>query len=313
MIISASRRTDVPAFFSKWLERRLDEGFVLVRNPFNFHQVSRVRLDPAVVDGIVLWTKNPGPMLSRIHMMEKYPWYMQFTINPYGPAVEKRLPDEESRIDTFHKLSQDFGSNRLVWRYDPIFFSDSHTVSWHVESFGRLARQLAGMTDTVCTSFMHMYAKTRRNTASLGLRPGEPSEQLDLLGKWQEIATQTGMRLHLCATPEIQRISGTPFARCVDAERLSRISGIAIRCSEDRGQRKDCHCAPSIDIGAYDTCGHGCAYCYANATDSRALSGLGLHDPASALLVGQLMPTDTVTERHMCSFAATSRQLSMLD
>lgn len=313
MIISASRRTDVPGFYSEWLEKRLAAGHVLVRNPFNSAQVGRVSLAPEVVDGIVLWTKNPIPMLGRMGMLDRHSWYMQYTLNAYGRGVERRLPDMADRIEAFRRLSRDFGAARMVWRYDPLFFGPEHTVEWHAEAFSRLAGQLAGCTDTVCTSFMHMYAKTRRNTAGLKIHPGEPAQQLEVLGRMRMTAARNGMELRLCATPDIQEASGVPHAVCVDAARLSRISGVQLKEIRDPGQRKDCRCAPSVDIGAYDTCGHGCAYCYAAVTDRRACGGLAAHDPASEMLGGSLREGDVVTERRMPSLAKGPRQLSMLD
>lgn len=313
MIISASRRTDVPGFFSEWLGCRLGEGYALVRNPFNARQVSRVSLDPAVIDGIVLWTKNPIPMLPRIAMLDSHSWYMQYTLNPYGNGIERRLPELAERVAAFWTLGEAFGPERVVWRYDPVFFSELHTVSWHVRWFSKLAEALAGRCDTVSTSFMHMYAKTRRNTASLALRSGDPHEQVELLGRWNEISAQNGMTLRLCATPELLEATGVLPATCMDAGRMSRISGVPLRSAKDPGQRPDCNCAPSVDIGAYDTCGHGCAYCYANGTDRRALAGLAAHDPASPLLAGCLTEHDVVTERVMPSLAAGPDQLNLLD
>mgnify|MGYP002798469658 FL=1 len=132
MIISASRRTDIPTYYSEWFFNRLKEEYVLVRNPMNIHQISKISLSPNVVDGIVFWTKNPIPMLNRIAELKKYNFYFQFTLNAYGKDVEPKIPSKkEVIIPAFQKLSEIVGKERVVWRYDPIFFNKKYTVDYH--------------------------------------------------------------------------------------------------------------------------------------------------------------------------------------
>ena len=124
MIISASRRTDIPAFYAEWFFNRIKEGYVLVRNPMNYHQVSKISLSPAVVDGIVFWTKNPLPMMTRLDELREYPYYFQFTLTPYGKEMEPGLPSKKAvLIPVFRELSRKLGPDRLVWRYDPILLN----------------------------------------------------------------------------------------------------------------------------------------------------------------------------------------------
>ena len=148
MIISASRRTDIPTYYSEWLFNRLNEGYVLVRNPMNTHQISKISLSPEVVDGLVLWTKNPIPMLDRIHELERYNFYFQFTLNAYGKEVEPNVPSKNDIIiPAFIKLSKLIGRNRVIWRYDPIFFNENYTLDYHCRYFKKLASMLSNYTE----------------------------------------------------------------------------------------------------------------------------------------------------------------------
>ena len=144
MILSASRRTDIPAFFPKWFIQRIREGFVLVRNPMNYHQISRIELSPNLVDCIVFWTKNAKPIFPYLkEIAEKYPFYFQYTLNAYGRDVEPHLPLLSEKINSLQKLSQEIGKERVIWRYDPILLSPKYDVDWHIETFDRLAKELS--------------------------------------------------------------------------------------------------------------------------------------------------------------------------
>lgn len=154
MIISASRRTDIPAVYADWLLSRLREGYVCVRNPFSYHQVSKIVLNPDVVDAFVFWTKNPAPLMKHLPELEKYMYYFQFTLNAYGREVERNLPSLENRIETFRELASRIGKERIIWRYDPIGISQAYPVDWHLEQFERLAKALEGCTETCVISFL---------------------------------------------------------------------------------------------------------------------------------------------------------------
>lgn len=174
MILSASRRTDIPNYYMDWFLRRIREGYVDVRNPINPHQISRIALSPSVVDCIVFWTKNPENMLPHLGELAAYPYYVQFTLTSYGRDIEPNLPDKKDRlIPTFQALSSKIGKERVVWRYDPIFLNQRYTVSYHLAAFSEIARRLRGYTERVVISFIDLYAKTKRNTAGLFLSPPE--------------------------------------------------------------------------------------------------------------------------------------------
>ena len=164
MIISASRRTDIPTYYSDWFMQRIKEGYVLARNPMNAHQVSRISLNPEVVDGIVFWTKNPLPMLDKLPLLKDYMYYFQFTLNGYEQDVEAGVPPKDKFIvPGFQRLSDMLGPERVIWRYDPILLNNKYTFNYHVQRFAELAKQLAPYTKQCTISFLDMYAKTERN------------------------------------------------------------------------------------------------------------------------------------------------------
>ena len=169
MIISASRRTDIPSYYSEWLINRLNEKYVLVRNPMNIHQVSKIDLSPDVVDAIVFWTKNPTPMLPYLDQIKDYTYYFQFTLSAYGPDAERNLPSKNKVIiPTFQQLSREIGKEKVIWRYDPIFFNEQYSMEYHCKYFAVLASKLGDYTEKCTVSFMDMYRNTERNVKQIG-------------------------------------------------------------------------------------------------------------------------------------------------
>ena len=297
MIISASRRTDLPAAHASWLFKRFGEGFAWVRNPMNFRQVSRVSLRPEDVDGIVFWTKNPAPMLDRLDELEAYPSYFQYTLTGYGSEIEPGLPPHGERLDTFLRLSQRLGAERVLWRYDPILMGGRYCAAWHERTFRKLAEQLRGSTGQVTISFVDTYARNRARLARLDMQPISTQEMQSLAASLSGIARENGMEICACCEGVDLQPFGVRPARCVDARRLSTIGGFALKEARDPNQRPHCGCAPSVDIGAYDTCPNGCVYCYATSSPAAVRTRLAQCDPDSPLLCGRLSPEDRVTER----------------
>lgn len=309
MIISASRRTDIPACHADWFFRRLEEGYALVRHPMNPHRVSRVRLSPDVVDGFVFWTKNPLPMLDRLSLLGDYAYYFQFTLTSYGRDVEPGLPSKRDVIvPAFRKLASLAGRHRVIWRYDPVFLSRTYTFEYHVRCFERLAELLAPCTERCVISFLDFYRDTKRNMASLGLQDFSPDLQTALAARLAESARAHGLRLESCAESLDLSRFGIAHARCVDADLIGSIGGAPLQVEADRHQRPACGCAQSIDIGAYGSCPHGCLYCYAGGGRAAVKSC----DPDSPLLAGALRPDDVVTERRMHSCVRREIPLSLL-
>ena len=312
MIISASRRTDIPSFYSEWFYNRLREGYVLVRNPMNAHQVGKISLSPEVVDGIVFWTKNPIPMMGRLSELDGYHYYFQFTLTAYGKDVEPGIPSKNQRmIPAFCELSKQIGRERVVWRYDPIFLSEDYTVEYHLKYFRVLAKKLAPYTDTCTVSFLDFYRNAAGALRPRGIRAPSREEQLTLMCNFSETAKADGIRVNTCAEEGDFAGYGIGHACCIDRERLERIGGVRLDVKKDPNQREACGCVSSMDIGVYNTCPNGCIYCYANYGPNRQGGRVSRHDPGSPLLWGEIRGGDVVKERKAVSYA--DRQLSLFD
>lgn len=295
MIISASRRTDIPAFYSEWFMNRVREGYCLVPNPFNPDQVARVSLKPGDVDAIVFWSKDPVPLFPHLGELDRrgYRYYFLFTLNGYGLELEPNLPPVEARVAAFRELSVRLGPERVIWRYDPIVLSNRTGALFHEETFAGLAAGLAGATRRVVVSIVDYYRKTERRLARLagdGYRfdKGSAAEAhvKALLKCLREIAVGHGIAMQSCAEETDLRDASIAPGSCVDGELLHRLWGVEAP-GKDPNQRAACGCVVSKDIGVNDTCLHGCRYCYATRSDAFARARWRRHDPhAPALLAG---------------------------
>lgn len=302
MILSVSRRTDIPAFYSEWFFNRMKEGFVYVRNPMNIHQVSKILISPDVIDCIVFWSKNPRPMLSRLDELKDYMYYFQFTVNPYDKGLELGVPRKEGIINTFKELSEKIGPKRVIWRYDPILLTDSMGIDYHVRYFEEIAKRLAGFTDTCVISFVDLYKKTQRNLQDTSAREPSLREMVDLATKLFFIASRYGIKIQTCAEEIALDSVGIKHGKCIDNALIEDLLGVKLVVDKDPNQRKECGCVQSIDIGEYNTCAHGCKYCYANFKDGVVAKNRMAHDPNSPLLIGALGTDDKVSERKLFSF-----------
>ncbi|MDO4588192.1 MAG: DUF1848 domain-containing protein [Planctomycetia bacterium] len=304
MIISASRRTDIPAFYSDWFYERIREGFVLLRNPMNARQVSRISLSPNVVDGIVFWSKNPAPMFDRLNELSAYTFYFQFTLNSYGTDIEPNVPSKnESVIPFFLRLSNRIGPERVIWRYDPVFLNERYSIEYHVEYFGKLAERLRGATRHCTISFLDFYRKIEKRISPAGIIPFTENALVRLSEAFRQIAKENNLVIDTCAEENSLERYGIPGAACVNLRLLQQLTGISLLLSKDQNQRSECGCVESVDIGAYNTCRHGCLYCYANSSLKTVLKNTSLYDPTSPLLCGTLSEEDTVKDRNVKSNA----------
>ncbi len=300
MILSASRRTDIPAFYTPWFMNRLREGFLMVRNPMNYHQVSEISLSPEVIDAIVFWTKNAEPILPYLaEIGEKYPFYFQYTLNAYGNDTEPNLPPLEYKIKTFQKLSEEIGKQRLIWRYDPILINNRYQVEWHIAQFETMARRLAPYTSVCVISFIDIYEKIRPQIKPLAIRALTEAEMEQAADAFSRIAEQNGLVIRSCAEKINLERFGISHGCCIDGELLAKLTGWQLKAKKDPNQRMECGCVESVDIGQYNTCSHGCRYCYANFNPQSVKTFSGRHDPKSPLLVGNLEAIDKVTKRKM--------------
>lgn len=310
MIISASRRTDIPAFYSKWFFNRIKQGYVLVPNPFNPKMISRVSLDPQVVDCIVFWTKNPAPMILRLDELQDYKYYFQFTLNPYGEDIEVNLPSIAVRIETFKRLSDKIGKERVIWRYDPILTSEKYDVDFHKEAFSRLAETLKDHTEKCMIGFIDHYSHIRNTMDRHGIKPLERHEIDRMAVSFRETIDRLPISLDTCTVKVDLRPLGIPSGACIDKELVERITGYPISARKDRNQRDICNCIESIDIGTYESCLNGCVYCYAIKGDFRtAQYNRQKHDANSPLLIGNIREGDVVKERTVKSLRGDQSSL----
>jgi len=280
MIISASRRTDIPAFYADWLIHRLNAGYCLVRNPFNPAQTKRVSLLPEDVDGIVLWTKNAAPLIPEISALDGYSYYFQYTITPYHSDMEAGLADKKATIiPAFLKLGNMIGAERIIWRYDPIIITPRYSYAYHITAFTRLCKLLAGRCEKCVISFVIAYKSIAKNLTGIGHVELGAEQKTRLAADLLRIAKEYGITL--CACCELPGLyePGVQPVSCVDA------SLFGVDAPRDKNQRKGCNCAVSVDIGAYNSCGNGCIYCYANHSAACVAANMRLHDPAGEFLL----------------------------
>ena len=309
MIINTGQRTDIPAFYSEWFANRLKAGFVLVRNPYNPRSVTRYRLTPDVVDLIGFCTKNPAPMLAHLKLLEPFGQYWHVTVTPYGRDIEPRVPGKLQALDSFRRLADAVGCQRVGWRYDPILISESWPVERHVKAFAYMAKKLSGYTHTAVISFIDLYEKTKRNFPEA--RSVSPEDRLTLGKAMVEIGRQYGMTVRPCAEGNELAQYGADCSGCMTIAMYERALGRRLKAPRRQPARKECACYLGGDIGAYNSCGHFCRYCYANYDAETVKANMKLHDPESPLLIGRLLPDDAVLEAKQESWI--DPQTDMLD
>ncbi|BDU82897.1 DUF1848 domain-containing protein [Clostridium perfringens] len=301
MIISVSRRTDIPAFYSEWFFNRLKEGFVYVVNPMNLKQVSKIELTPETVDCFVFWTKNAKPMLNRLDELKDYNYYFQYTITGYQSDVEKGVLNKKEVINTFKELSKKIGKEKVILRYDPIFFSAKYSIEYHCEAFERLCAQLDGYTERCVISFIDLYKKTERNTKILDIIPMTMECIKEISKRFALIASKHNMSIETCSEAYDLSQYGIKKGKCIDDDIISDIIGYELNVKKDDTQRDVCGCVKSIDIGQYNTCKHHCLYCYANFNYNQVQSNSKMHDKNYPLLSGKVREDAKITVRNMKS------------
>ena len=297
MILSVSRRTDIPAFFTDWFLGLIAEGYVLVPNPYQPKRLSRVPLDAGGVDCIVFWTKNAAPLLPRLPELEQrgYFYLFSYTITGLGAAYEPGTPDITTSIETFRALSQRLGPGRVDWRFDPILPASAAEDEKTAERFRVLCAALAPYTTRCIFSFADPYAHLGR------ARPvaASAAAMRRLCSKLAVIANEYALPLFTCAEAIDLSEFGVQHAACIDAEKIGTLLGSPLPAIKDSAQRANCRCAQSVDIGVYDTCPGGCTYCYATAHPAGAQKKFALHDPHAPMLTGWPDGSEEITPRAM--------------
>lgn len=290
MIVSASRRADIPAHYAQWFVNRAAAGWCAVPNPFNARQVSRISLAPQDVDAVVFWTRDPRPMTAHL------PWLdgiglrsvFQFTLVEYPPALHPGMPALAGRLDAFRRLADGIGPERVLWRYDPVVLSSRFDPDYHRKNVEMLSKALEGYTKRMTVSLVEPYRKIRKRLDQAGVDLLAPAES-HLAGMFTDMAAMArsrGMEPQSCADEAGLHHFGFSPGACVDGELLERLFGVTPGKNKDPHQRQACLCAPSKDIGMYDACPAGCAYCYATQNFERARRNFAAHDPLSESLLG---------------------------
>lgn len=302
MILSVSRRTDIPNYYTEWFFNRIREGYAYVRNPMNPHQVSKISISPDVVDCIVFWTKNPQPMMERLDELSAYQYYFQFTLTGYGKDMERNLPHKkEKMIPVFRKLSKQIGSQKVIWRYDPIIFTKTYTPEYHLRAFEQIADSLQGYTKKCVISFVDVYAKNRKAMTSMEAYEPDADSLRSFSETLGKIARENGMTVASCGEQIDLSVAGIEHNCCIDKQLIEEITGCEMNAGKDKNQRPECGCIESIDIGAYNTCPNNCRYCYANYSPGSVAENCRKYDPAAPLLCGTLTEEDKISERRVKS------------
>lgn len=293
MIISVSRRTDIPACYTEWFMNRIRAGFCTVPNPFRKQQVSLIPLKPTDIEVIIFWTRNPKPLLRHLHELDGrgYRFYFQFTVLANPRTLDPKSPPVEQSIRTFHELSNLIGPNKVVWRYDPIILSDQTSPHFHRENFAKIASALKGYAQHTVISIVDIYQSIAARIRALekdGLRlmPHDIENVAPMIRDFVQIATTNAMQIVSCAEELDLRPYGVQPGKCVDGSLITSIFKIAVTHMKDPHQRKTCGCVISKDIGMYDTCPFNCAYCYATRSFATVTRNRALHNPNSPSLIG---------------------------
>lgn len=284
MILSVSRRTDIPALYGRWFVNRLRAGEVLVPDLYRAGGGIRLLFDPGEIDCIVYWTKNPVPFLPLLDEAEALGYgrcRFSYTITAFGKEMEPGLPPLEARLQAFEAMSRRLGPRRVDWRFDPIVLDGARGPAWYGEKFAALCERLSPLTRRCILSFVDPYPHLR------GRFPPAAREAMEETGaRLAETADKFGLPLVTCAEAGDFSRWGIRHGACVDRKGVEEAAGYSVEGKHHRGQRGDCGCVESFDVGVYDTCVNGCAYCYATKSPARAQARFAAHDPASPLLTG---------------------------
>lgn len=325
VIISASRSTDIPAFFSKWFFYRLKKGYCVWINPFN-QQKQYISFSKCKV--VVFWTKNPRPIIPYLHILDNLGihYYFQVTLNDYAhEGLEPNLPSLEQRIETFKELSDIIGKERIIWRFDPVLFSSGTSPRTILSRIWRIGRELKGYTNKLVFSFVdiHAYRKVQNNlvkesslftqeTVERGEGTDAQREEFaDGLCKLKNIWKNEGWDLTVATCAESLDLERFDIVhnRCIDGELMEEVFGddkelvyylrtgklpepglfddmpTTHKNLKDMGQRRLCGCMISKDIGMYNTCRHFCVYCYANTSKKMVMDNAAKHSDESESII----------------------------
>lgn len=274
MIVSVSRRTDIPAFYSAWFYNRIRDGFVFVENPMNPKQVSKI---------------------------DMFNYYFQYTITGYKNDIERGLVNKREAIEAFKLLSRKIGKNRVVFRYDPIFINRVYTIDYHTKAFNKLCSELHDYTEKCVISFIDIYKKIKKKAESYSIEALSIEQIHQLSLRLSKIALKYGLKLKTCSEEYDLSNYGIVKGKCMDDALVEDIIGYKVNVKKDDTQRAICGCVKSVDIGQYNTCLHNCVYCYANYNCKPVEDIIEMHDKSYPLLIGKVRKDAKITNRIMKS------------
>ncbi len=299
MILNTGLRTDIPGFFSEWFYNRIDDGFVYVRNPYAKNQIYSYRLDPELIDCIIFCTKNPKPMFENLEKIDKFNQYWHITITPYEKEIEPNVPPMNDVLESFKYLSKKLGKENVTLRYDPIFINEKYTLEKHIESFEYIINSLSGYTTEAIISFIDLYEKTKRNFPKA--IEVTKDERLKLGKEFAQIGKKNNITIKTCVEGSELDKFGIDSSGCMTKEVIERAINKNLNVPKQKARNGECYCLLNNDIGEYNTCGHGCLYCYANSNKRLVKRNLKLHDPKSPILIGEIKEDDIIKEMNQKS------------
>jgi len=308
MILNTGCRTDIPAYYSEWFCNRVRDGYVLTRNPYDPGQVLRYRLDPGVVDILCFCTKNPQPMLARLSELSRFRQFWFVTLTPYGKEIEPYVPDKTDVLESIKMLSGIVGAKAVGWRYDPVFITGKYSPEYHLRAFSKIAQALSGYVNSCVVSFIDLYEKTKRNFPEA--HAVAPEEQKRLITEFVKIGRQYGIPIRTCCENASLSECGADVSGCMTKEILETATDTSLWVPKSKkSPRAQCNCLLGADIGMYNTCLHGCVYCYANYDRKTVEQNRKLHDPDSPFLIGGFRPGDRIIDARQESYI--KNQLSL--
>lgn len=312
MIISTGLRTDIVNHFSFWLFERFREGYVFSRNPLFPKIVKKYRLTPDLVDAVVFCSKNYAPALDRMHeITDRYRTFFHYTITAYGKDAEPNIPDEETRIKTLIALSRMVGKERIVWRFEPVFFSEEYPPERIADCFARIASRIGPYVRECVIGFLEpFYAMHKRMP---GVTLPDNSSKCAFMKQISLLSEKYSLSVFSCAAQNDYSSFGIPQKGCYTLDAIGEANGCVFQRIRHSGNRRGCACVPMRDIGWYDSCPNLCKYCNANRSDAEVKSNVSRHDPHSPLLIGTLSENDELSDAMQESFLSNTRQISLFD
>lgn len=286
MILSIDFRTDIPAFYSEWILNRFKEGYLYFRNPAYPNRLHKVILDKEHIEAIIWTSKDFSPILERLpEITDKFPSIFHYTItgySSYGNDIEPNVPSVLSSIDTFKNLSIKYGSDKVIWRYDPVFYYEDINYNWHIQNFDFISKELMGYCNTCVINFISLYEKTKRHMPGIDGLDDKQKRFLikSFIAQLNNSPLQT-IEIQMCANGlNCKDIPGVIQTSCL-GENILKLVDIY-----PKGKPNGCGCYPCTSIGEYDTCMHKCRYCYASSNFDKCEENYHKHDPKSPLLIG---------------------------